>query len=62
MEFSHFLGKPLKEVENNIKNSYENIECEFIKVLSPKEDILGQDERVIKVDKKDKLLVYYSLF
>ncbi len=58
MEFSNFLGKSLNEVEKLLEsNSYELIE-----ILSPKKDILGEDKRVIKIEKNEKLIIYYSLF
>ena len=58
MEFSNFLGKSLNEVEKLLEsNSYELIE-----ILSPKKDILGEDKRVIKIEKNEKLIIYYYPF
>ncbi|MEF9951238.1 MAG: hypothetical protein RR838_01485 [Clostridium sp.] len=60
MELSSLLGLTTQSAKGLIKDTYPN--ASFVKVLSPKEDILGQDERVIKVEKKDELIIYYSLF
>lgn len=62
MDFSNFLGKSLNDVEKLLKSSNDNNYYEFVEVLSPKKDILGEDKRVIKVEKKEKLIIYYSLF
>ena len=62
MDFSNFLGKSLNNVEKLLKSSNDNNCYEFVEVLSPKKDILGEDKRVIKVEKKEKLIIYYSLF
>lgn len=63
MDISILLGKQLAEAKVLLeKNLSDSFSYEFIKVLSPKNDILGQDERVIKVERKDKLIIYYSLF
>ncbi|KMT23080.1 hypothetical protein [Clostridium cylindrosporum] len=63
MDISILLGKTLSEAKELIgKNIEDYSPYEFIKILSPKEDIIGHEERVIKVEKKDKIIIYYSLF
>ncbi|MEG2537964.1 MAG: hypothetical protein RSA01_00065 [Clostridium sp.] len=60
MEVSNLLGLTLDKAKSLIQDTYPN--ASFVKILSPKEDILGEDKRVIKVEKKDELIIYYSLF
>ncbi|MEG2337733.1 MAG: hypothetical protein RSB66_01515 [Clostridium sp.] len=60
MEVSNLLGLTLDKAKGLIQDTYPN--ASFVKILSPKEDILGEDKRVIKVEKKDELIIYYSLF
>ncbi len=56
------LGKTLKEVKSLLEENFTEKEVLFVKVLSPKNDIIGDDEKVIKTEEKDKLTIYYSLF
>lgn len=61
MNTSTLLGKTLEEGMLVLAENF-NKEIECIKVLSPKDDIIGNEERIIKVENENVLKVYYSLF
>lgn len=60
MNCYNLLGKPLDEAKLILNEN--SLPYNLVKVLSPREDILGQDERVIKVEENETLIIYYSLF
>lgn len=62
MDISILLGKTLKEAKSLLEENFAGKKVLFVKTLSPKDDIIGDEERVIKTEEKDKLIIYYSLF
>lgn len=61
MNTSTLLGKTLEEGKIFLSKNF-NKEVVYIKILSPKNDIIGNDKRIIKVENRDIIKVFYSLF
>jgi len=61
MDYEVFLGYNLESVEELLKNK--GIVYKLFLVTDPKNTILGNQKRVIKVEESDDILkIYYALF